>query len=180
MEEISFAPLTEPTPEIAEAFTRWENDPALVALTRPNRDPHAPERRGTVTPAQLAERLKHHRIYLIYQGGRLVGEMNYQVDPPHLFKQEVGTAWLGITIGESEAQGKGIGYRALQYLEQQVRAQGLGRIELGVFEFNTRAAALYRKLGYQEIGRIPDFTYWEGKMWQDIRMEKYVYPPTTS
>jgi hypothetical protein len=21
---------------------------------------------------------------------------------------------------------------------------------------------------------IPDFTYWQGKMWQEIRMEKYI------
>ena len=33
---------------------------------------------------------------------------------------------------------------------------------------------LYQKAGYQEICRIPDFTFWQGKMWQDIRMEKYV------
>jgi hypothetical protein len=29
-------------------------------------------------------------------------------------------------------------------------------------------------MGYREIGRIDDFTYWQGKMWQDIRMEKYL------
>ena len=47
-------------------------------------------------------------------------------------------------------------------------------MELGVFEFNTRALKLYQKLGYTEIARIDAFTYWEGKMWQDIRMEKYL------
>jgi len=50
----------------------------------------------------------------------------------------------------------------------------LKRIELDVFEFNTQAIKLYRKLGYKEIARIPDFTYWQGKVWQDIRMEKYL------
>jgi RimJ/RimL family protein N-acetyltransferase len=47
-------------------------------------------------------------------------------------------------------------------------------MELGVFEFNTHAIKLYEKTGFQEIGRIPDFTFWQGRMWQDIRMEKYV------
>ena len=85
----------------------------------------------------------------------------------------MGTAWISITIGEEIARGKGIGYQALQYLEQEIRKQGLKRIELGVFEFNTAAIKLYQRAGYREIGRIPDFTYWQGKMWQDIRMEKY-------
>lgn len=48
------------------------------------------------------------------------------------------------------------------------------RIELGVFEFNTNALKLYQKLGYKEINRTEDFTYWNGKMWHDIRMEKYL------
>ena len=62
----------------------------------------------------------------------------------------------------------------MQYLEGEIRAQGLKRIELGVFEFNTNAIKLYRKLGYQEFARIANFTYWDRRMWQDIRMEKYL------
>jgi ribosomal protein S18 acetylase RimI-like enzyme len=84
-----------------------------------------------------------------------------------------GTAWIGITIGDPEGRGKGIGYKAIQYLEEEIKKQGLNRVELGVFEFNTQAQKLYRKLGYEEIGRIENFTYWQEKMWKDIRMEKY-------
>jgi len=47
--------------------------------------------------------------------------------------------------------------------------QGLKRIELGVFEFNTNAINLYQKLGYKDIARINNFT-----CGQDIRMEKYL------
>jgi len=167
-----FAPLVEPTPEIASAFTRWENDPTLIPLTRPNRNEEDLETQQLVTLDTLTRRLKHHHIYLIYLGIQLIGEMNYQVDPKHLFTKEQGTAWIGITIGERQGRGKGIGYQALQYLEQQISARGLTRIELGVFEFNTSGIALYQKLGYKEIGRVTDFTYWQGRMWQDIRMEK--------
>jgi len=62
----------------------------------------------------------------------------------------------------------------MRYLEEQIRDNGLHRIELGVFEFNLPAIKLYQKMGYQEISRIDDFTYWQGKMCQDIRMEKYL------
>ncbi len=171
---ITFTKLIEPTPEIAEVVSKWENDPALIYLTRPNENEEALERRESVTVEHLTKRLEHHHIYLIYLNDQLVGEMSYQVDPPHLYKKETGTAWIGITIGEEIGRGKGIGYHALQYLEEQIKAQGLKRMELGVFEFNTNAIKLYQKLGYQEIGRIDNFTYWQGTMWQDIRMEKYL------
>ncbi len=171
---IHYVKLTDPTPEIAEAFTKWENDPALNYLTRPNENEAALQRRETITVDDLEQRLADHYIYLIYLDDQLIGEMSYQVDPPYLAKKETGTAWLGITIGEEMGRGKGIGYQALQYLEAEIKAHGLKRMELGVFEFNTNAIKLYQKLGYQEIARIDDFTYWQGKMWQDIRMEKYL------
>ena len=171
---IEFRKLIEPTTETAEAFERWENDPTLIPLIRPNRDLAALDVRETVTIKDLEERLEHNQIYLIYLDGELIGSMDYQIDPRHLYKKEPGTAWIGIVIGEESGRGKGVGVPAIEYLEEQIKAQGLKRIELGVFEFNTNAIRLYQKLGYQEFARINDFTYWDGKMWQDIRMEKYL------
>jgi RimJ/RimL family protein N-acetyltransferase len=100
--------------------------------------------------------------------------MDYQIDPNHLYKKEPGTAWIGIIIGEEPGRGRGIGFQAIKYMEEQIKAQGLKRIELGVFEFNTSAIKLYQRLGYKEIARIKEFTFWDGKMRQDIRMEKYI------
>lgn len=174
MARIHVAPLVEPTQDIAAAFTRWENDPLLIPLSRPNQNQQDLDKRHVVTRDDLARRLTAHHIYLIYEAAQLLGEMSYCVDPRHLLKHEPGTAWIGITIGEAHGRGRGIGQQALEYLEQQIRAHPLRRIELGVFEFNTPALALYQKMGYREIGRIKDFTYWQGRMWQDIRMEKYI------
>jgi len=171
---IQFKKLTNPTIEIAEYLSKWENDPALIPLIRPNPNKEALLRREPVTVSNLVQRLEHTQMYLIYLDGQLIGEMNYQVNPGHLFKKESGTAWIGIEIGEEIGRGKGIGLLALQYLEEEIKKQGLKRIELGVFEFNTNAIKLYQKLGYKEIVRIEGFTFWQDKMWQDIRMEKYI------
>jgi len=171
---INIKKLTSPTPEIAASFSKWENDPMLIPLTRPNSSEEDLLGRKPVSVNDLLERLKHSYIYLIYMQGELVGEIGYQVDPPYVYKKVKGTAWIGITIGEESGRGRGIGYHALQYLEKQIKLCGLKRIELGVFEFNTRAIKLYQKSGYKEIARIADFTYWQGKMWHDLRMEKYL------
>lgn len=171
---INFKKLTKPTPEIAASFSKWENDPLLIPLTRPNLNEADLLGRKPVSVNDLVERLKHSHTYLIYAEGKLIGEMDYKVDPAYVYKQVKGTAWIGITIGEESGRSKGIGHHALHYLEEQIKLDGLKRIELGVFEFNAPALKLYQKAGYKEIARIADFTYWQGKMWQDIRMEKYL------
>ena len=174
MNNVSFTKLTTPTAEIATAFDRWENDGELIPFIRPNRNKQELEQHMPVTVAGLAQRLIHSHIYLIYLEGQLIGEMSYQIDPQHLLKKEQRSAWIGITIGEKIGRHKGIGSHALQYLETQVKLHGLKRIELGVFEFNAPALKLYKKLGFIEIGRVADFTFWNDQMWQDIRMEKYL------
>jgi len=172
--DIRFRKLTEPTAEIIEFLNRWENDPVLIPFIRPSNNQDDLERRKILTIQDLEQRLARQYYYLIYLGDQLIGIMDYQIDPKVLYKKETGTAWIGIMIGEEIGRGKGIGYLALKYLEEQIQLQGLKRIELGVFEFNKNAIQLYKKLGFKEIVRINDFTYWQGKMWQDIRMEKYI------
>ena len=172
--DIQFNKITEPTAEIAEILNKWENDPSLVHLIRPNTDAAALEQKEHVTVDFLRKRLEHDHAYLIQLDGRFIGEMSFQIDPPQVYKKETGTAWIGITLGEESVRGKGIGAKAIQFLEEQARAMGLKRVELGVFEFNVPAIKLYTKLGYKEIVRIDGYTFWDGKMWQDIRMEKYL------
>lgn len=172
--DVEFRKLTQPNAEIAECFNRWENDPRLIHLIRVNQDQESLDKRITVTVKDLEERINRKQIYLIYLQDQLVGQVDFQVNPRHLYKKDISTAWIGIMIGEEAARGKGIGYLALQYVEQEIRAQGLQRLELGVFEFNTNAFKLYQRMGYREIGRIPDFTFWQGSYWDDIRMEKFI------
>lgn len=171
---VQFIKLIEPTQSIVDAINRWENDPTLIPLIRPNKNKSELEHREEITLDDFTKRLENHDSYLMYLNDQLIGEMNYMVDPGHLYRKDPGTAWIGITIGEPEGRGKGIGLLAIQYLEKQIKMQGLKRIELGVFEFNKNAIKLYQKLGYKEIGQIDNFTYWCDKMWKDIRMEKYV------
>jgi len=176
---ITFTKLTNPDPEIAATLNRWANDPSLIKFIRPSRNKEELEKHVTVTVESLSERLEHVSTYLIHADDHLVGEINFQIDPDHLIKKETGTAWIGIVIGEESARGKGIGTQAMLYLEEKIQAQGLKRIELGVFEFNSKALNLYKNMGYQEIGRVDGFTFWKGRMWQDIRMEKYLQGDTS-
>ncbi|WP_353047433.1 GNAT family protein [Exiguobacterium sp. S3] len=169
---MSLVPLTVASGDIVDTFNCWNNDPEIVHLIRPSRSKEELTAHYEMTVDDLEERLLTHDIFLIYADDHLVGEMNVMYDPPHLYRQEPGTAWLGFVIGESVGRGKGVGTEALRLLEEQLRAKQTPRMELGVFAFNHAAHRLYTKCGYQEIGRIEHFTYWDGQFWSDIRMEK--------
>jgi ribosomal protein S18 acetylase RimI-like enzyme len=54
-----------------------------------------------------------------------------------------------------EYRGRGIGTQLLRIAAQQARQHGYDRLSLVVFEENTGALRLYRRLGYQVIDRAP-------------------------
>ena len=62
------------------------------------------------------------------------------------------------------AQGRGIGHRLMSATEAWATSRGATQIELSVWEFNSRARALYEELGYRTIYR---------------QLLKEISPPTT-
>jgi len=98
--KIIFTKLTNPTIEIADVLNKWENNPAIVPFIRPIPSQEDLVKKVPVTVESLTKRLERNQTFLIYNQGQLIGEMNYQVDPDHLYKKVPGTAWIGIDIGE--------------------------------------------------------------------------------
>lgn len=172
--KIIFKKLITPDLKIVSAINQWSNDPVLVPLTRPIRHKADLEAQYTETISTITKRLEHDFVYLIYVNDSCVGQMSFQIDSGLLYNKIPGTAWIGLMIGEESARGNGVGMKAMEYLEKQIKDQGLTRIELGVFAFNTPALKLYKKLRYQEIARYEAFTYWQGSMWPSICMEKHL------
>jgi len=171
---ITLKKLTKPTPEIAARIKTWENDPEIVPFIRPLSGKEDLEKKKEVTVDTLERRLDTHEEYLIYHDGRLIGQLSVQIDPGHLAKKVENTAWIGIYIGEKECRGKGAGTYALQHVESILKSRGVRRIELGVFEFNKGAYRLYKRLGFKEFTRLDELAWYNGTMWRDIRMEKYL------
>jgi RimJ/RimL family protein N-acetyltransferase len=157
------------------AIVKWHNDESLYHLVVPVRDQHTPKVYETV--ASLKKNYAEHPEYIngkfmLYEGMHPIGNFSLQIDPAHLLKKIKGTSWLGITIGEKEYWGTGAALYAMNFFEEESKRLGACRIELGTFEFNHRARQFYQKLGYVEFGRLKDFTFWNDRFWDDIRMEK--------
>lgn len=86
-----------------------------------------------------------------------------------LYRQGADVARLYSVAIAPAARGKGAGRRLLETCERAARKRGCHRVRLEVRETNTQAIALYRKLGYQAIGRYEAY-YEDGA--PALRLEK--------
>jgi ribosomal protein S18 acetylase RimI-like enzyme len=68
------------------------------------------------------------------------------------FRSEPGAGVLTMLSVHEHLQSLGLGTRLIAALEKRVRRRGLRRVQLGVEHDNPRALALYRRLGYREVG----------------------------
>jgi RimJ/RimL family protein N-acetyltransferase len=170
---LTYKILETPTLEELNLIEKWRNDPKIKYLTSVHKCEE--DLKVRTTQSSLIEEYSDNQDtfrYLIILDKQPIGEINYQWNSRHLIKKIGKTAWAGIVIGETTAQSKGIGTQALNFLEEQIIHDKADRIELGVFEFNKPALGLYLKSGYKEIGRISNLTYWNGRLWDSIQLEK--------
>lgn len=151
---------------------RWANDPRVRHLHRPVSSAEAAARHIGLEEAARALRSMRHRMDVIVADGEPVGTVSLKLDAPELHRKAPGSGWVGLVIGEPAYWRRGLGTAAMQHIERAAREAGARRIELGVFEFNHPARALYARLGYEELARIPDVTYWDGRFWTELRLEK--------
>lgn len=157
-----------------EYIAKWCNDPEIKYLIGANfSEAEMPDVKSEEIQKNAHNNPKKY-LYLILDGDEPIGDVSIMIDPKHLHKKEEGTGWISICIGEKDYRGKGVAHEAMLFLEKECKSLGLKRIELGVFEYNERAIAFYKKLGYEVFDRIEDFVYYEGKWRADIRMEKYL------
>ncbi len=90
---------------------------------------------------------------------------------PHRARPEDRGAELGIMIGDKSFWSNGYGTDTMQTLVRFAFEQmNLHKVALGVFEFNERAQACYRKCGFVEEGRFREEYFQDGRYWDVIRM----------
>ena len=72
------------------------------------------------------------------------------------YAENPGAGTLVQLVVHGALQSCGIGTILIRAAEQRILARGLHRAELGVEESNSRARALYDRLGYVTYGRAPE------------------------
>lgn len=97
--------------------------------------------------------------------GRIVGEGNMQIGAA----PQTGT--LGIKI-IGTCRRLGLGAEMMYILEAEARKLGLRRIYLVVWGLNEAAYRLYLKVGYREVGRVPEWFSKEDEAGQVILSDR--------
>ncbi|MDF2700398.1 MAG: hypothetical protein K0Q49_1956 [Haloplasmataceae bacterium] len=173
--KIEFVPINYANLNDCTILAKWFNDPELNYLISPN---FYPGELPYVSAEYISQSNIHPKnekfAYFIVADNNVIGDVNIIANPEYLTKFDGFSSWLGITIGEKEYHGYGIGKQAMNFIEEVARDLGFTRMELGVFSFNKRAIEFYKKLGYKHITKVPNFTYYEGSWYDDLRFEKYL------
>jgi RimJ/RimL family protein N-acetyltransferase len=82
------------------------------------------------------------------------------------------SAACGIFLGDRTVWGKGYGTEALSLLaDYSFNVLNLRSLHLWVFEYNERAMASYRKVGFKEAGRLRKSHYYGGRYHDEILMD---------
>lgn len=95
------------------------------------------------------------------------------------FRPEPGTGVLTMLSVHEHLQSLGLGTRLIAALEKRVRKRGLDRVQLGVEHDNPRALALYRRLGYREVGsRVESWPVAGGRSYVTVStvLERVLHP----
>lgn len=96
----------------------------------------------------------HHRIRAIYHDDTPVGLLAYcHEDEP---VDDFELYWLFRLMIDREHQGQGYGTEAVRLVIEEVTQLGAKRLRTMHRPTNQAAPAIYRKLGFQEIGSLDD------------------------
>jgi ribosomal protein S18 acetylase RimI-like enzyme len=94
---------------------------------------------------------------------------NSEVEKRSSFMSHMG--YLGIAIKKGY-RGIGIGTKLMQTLINESKKMGLEILVLDVFDVNQPAKALYKKMGFKEMGRIPKGIHKNGRYMDLVRMTR--------
>ncbi len=173
--EITYRALDLSSDADCELLCRWNNDPALKHLYNRFPDQESSELvfgpesfRRSGPPSDEGRR----RTLVVLVDGLAAGQACLEFDTPKLLHRDSHTAWIALIVGEEQFRGCGLGKRIVEHLETLAAEAGAHRVEIGVFEYNSRALQFFGGLGYEEFRRRPERAWWQGRLWAEVRLLK--------
>lgn len=151
-------------------FTQWFSDPALLSLLSLGAVIPVSEEDEEVWYADLRRAQENGRAYTfairLRGSEQLIGSAGLTD-----ISAKNRSATFGIAIGDAAARGKHYGQEATELvLRYGFDELNLHRIQLYVFAFNSRAIAMYKRVGFQEEGRRREVLFRDGRYHDELMM----------
>jgi RimJ/RimL family protein N-acetyltransferase len=157
-------------------LVKWFNDPELRSMYMGRKD------EAHIPPLETIESIKNHRLnrdpafeplgeWMIIADQVPVGEVSLILNPPHKRSRGEKVVWPSIAIGEKSYLRKGIATWVIGQILLEGKKVSATHVEAGIYEFNLPMRKLIQKIGFKEIARIENFTWFEGRKWADVRYE---------
>jgi len=110
----------------------------------------------------------HYLLLSVWQGGTVVGEAVVSAGD---FQRNRFSATIGVGVLQAHSS-RGLGTSLMREMEAFARRRRLRRLELTVMAPNTRARALYGRMGYVEEGIKRDSMFVDGGFVDEVMMAK--------
>lgn len=107
--------------------------------------------------------------FVLIENGKLAGNMSVKYPTPLDCNRHVWEIAIGV---HPDFQGKGIGSKLLEFLDEEGRKHGIRKICLRVLSTNITAISFYKKNGYLEQGVLKGEFFLNGQYVDDILMYK--------
>lgn len=152
--------------EDAEIYAKWFNDMETVLYVQPHPNIIGLEKEKEFIESQIKNSAPIFGI-IDKETDKIIGNTSLMD-----INQVNGTAVFGIVIGEKDYWSKGYGTEATKLiLDYGFNVLNLYSIMLGVFDFNKRAIASYKKIGFKEIGKRRGDRLIAGKRYDTVFMD---------
>ena len=134
-------PMTDADAVEVSALMLRSYDRVLVHYHAPEMLAHFAEH---ATPESLIEQLGRKEVFVAEDAGRIVGWCDVSRERVPTYAHE-GMLGMGVL---ADYRGRGLGERLIRAALAAAAGAGFERISLSVYGSNTRATALYRKVGF--------------------------------
>jgi RimJ/RimL family protein N-acetyltransferase len=143
----------------SETIRAWLNDPEVYKYLMVGHTPISKDEERRYYEAHASSSDSRNFEIHVAEDGRYIG--NVGVSDIHLVHRR---AELGIAIGSKQDWGKGYGFDAIvTCLRYAFDTLGLHTVKIRAHEDHARALALYRRVGFVEVGCERETVFQEGR-----------------
>ncbi|HOP12091.1 MAG TPA: GNAT family protein [Oscillospiraceae bacterium] len=152
-------------PDEVDAYLKWMNEDYKLAINF-GQYPLTVSSKNDLNWLYEPPKNMHRYAIVLLENDALIGSISlHNID--HLNRN----AYIGIFIGGEENRGKGYGAEAIRLiLNYGFKTMNLHSINLTVHADNHAGIKCYKKVGFKEVGRLPEVFFINGKYVDKIYM----------